>query len=173
MQTLRTWWDPHYRSSPVCLCRCTSVWYWILRAFIRAVGVALKFGRYTISTLQASISVLLRHSLRNRKYSFKVIPKSLNLSAFLSYTFSHSFIFSHSSIFSHSFIFFWFHFFYHCMYGCMFCMLLFGVAVWSAEQTATIQSEKYQCRTDTVSSLDDGHIVARNMCRSWNKCTKK
>ena len=25
------------------------------------------------------------------------------------------------------------------------------------------QSEKYQCRTDTVSSPDDGHTVARNM----------
>jgi len=26
-----------------------------------------------------------------------------------------------------------------------------------------IQSEKYQCRVDTVSSADCGHIVARNM----------
>jgi len=26
-----------------------------------------------------------------------------------------------------------------------------------------IQSEKYQCRTDTLGSPDDGHIVARNM----------
>ena len=26
-----------------------------------------------------------------------------------------------------------------------------------------IQSEKYQCRIDTVSSPDDGHIVARNI----------
>ena len=26
-----------------------------------------------------------------------------------------------------------------------------------------IQSEKYQCRIDTVSSADDGHTVARNM----------
>jgi len=26
-----------------------------------------------------------------------------------------------------------------------------------------IHSEKYQCRTDTESSPDDGHIVARNM----------
>ena len=26
-----------------------------------------------------------------------------------------------------------------------------------------IQSEKYQCRIDTVSSPDDEHIVARNM----------
>ena len=30
-------------------------------------------------------------------------------------------------------------------------------------------NEKYQCRTDTVSSPDDGHIVARNMYRSWKK----
>jgi len=36
-----------------------------------------------------------------------------------------------------------------------------------------IQSEKYQCRIDTVSSPDDGHIVARNMYRGWNKYTKK
>ena len=29
-----------------------------------------------------------------------------------------------------------------------------------------IQSEKYQCRIDTVISPDNGHIVARNMYRS-------
>jgi hypothetical protein len=29
-----------------------------------------------------------------------------------------------------------------------------------------IQSEKYQYRIDTVSSRDDGYIVARNMYRS-------
>jgi len=29
--------------------------------------------------------------------------------------------------------------------------------------TVSIQSEKYQCRIDKVSSPDDGHIVARNM----------
>ena len=34
-------------------------------------------------------------------------------------------------------------------------------------------SEKYQCRIDTVSSPDDGDIVARSMYRSWNKYTKK
>jgi len=28
-----------------------------------------------------------------------------------------------------------------------------------------IQSEKYQCRIDIVSSPDDGHIAARNMYR--------
>jgi len=36
-----------------------------------------------------------------------------------------------------------------------------------------IQNEKYQCRKDTVSSPDDGHIFSRNMQRSWNKYTKK
>ena len=35
-----------------------------------------------------------------------------------------------------------------------------------------IQREKCQCHIDTVSSPDDGHIVARNMQRSWNKFTK-
>ena len=30
-------------------------------------------------------------------------------------------------------------------------------------QQPPIQSEKYQCRIDTVSSPDDGNIVARNM----------
>ena len=32
-----------------------------------------------------------------------------------------------------------------------------------ADQTPTIQSDKYQCRIDTVPSPDDGHMVARNM----------
>jgi len=32
-----------------------------------------------------------------------------------------------------------------------------------ATKQPPIQSEKYQCRTDIVSSPDDGHIVARNM----------
>jgi len=41
--------------------------------------------------------------------------------------------------------------------------VLSGLQTWSADQTATIQSEKYQCCTDTVSSPDDGHMVARNM----------
>ena len=36
-----------------------------------------------------------------------------------------------------------------------------------------IQREKYKCRIDTISSPDDRHIVARNMYRSWNECTKK
>jgi len=36
-----------------------------------------------------------------------------------------------------------------------------------------IQTLKYQCRIDTVSSPDDRHIVARNTWKSWNKYTKK
>ena len=34
-----------------------------------------------------------------------------------------------------------------------------------ADQTPPIQSDKYQCRTDTVISPDDGHVVARNTLR--------
>ena len=73
-----------------------------------------------------------------------------------------------------------------CMGGCLVWTLLYGwlsgvhtavwVAVWSAHQTATqppIQTEKYQCRIDTVISPDDGHTVARNMQKSWNNYTKK
>ena len=36
-----------------------------------------------------------------------------------------------------------------------------------------IQSEKYHCHIDTVSSSDDEHTVARNTQRSLNKYTKK
>ena len=35
-----------------------------------------------------------------------------------------------------------------------------------------IPSQKYQCRIDTVSFPHDGHIIARNTYRSWNKRTK-
>jgi len=49
-----------------------------------------------------------------------------------------------------------------CMGGCLVCS-------WQPP----IQSAKYQCRIDTVISPDDGHIVARNMQKSWNKYTKK
>jgi len=43
--------------------------------------------------------------------------------------------------------------------------LLVGIRLQSYpnQQTRPIQSEKYQCRTGTVSSPDDGCIVARNM----------
>jgi hypothetical protein len=45
----------------------------VLVACICAIGVALKFRRYAISTLQGSISVLLRHCLRNSKYFVEVV----------------------------------------------------------------------------------------------------
>jgi len=36
-----------------------------------------------------------------------------------------------------------------------------------------IRFERNECSIDTISSPDDGHIIARNMYRSWNKYTKK
>jgi len=49
-------------------------------------------------------------------------------------------------------------YFSFCMVGCLVCR--------------PIQIDKYQCRTDTISSHDGGHIVTRNMYRSWNKYSK-
>jgi len=40
--------------------------------------------------------------------------------------------------------------------------LLVGVSLQPADQTPPIQSDKHQCRIDTVISPDDGHTVARN-----------
>ena len=45
---------------------------------------------------------------------------------------------------------------------------MFRATVWPSSSQpygwlAGLQSEKYQYRIDTVSSPDDGHIVARNM----------
>ena len=37
----------------------------------------------------------------------------------------------------------------------------------------SIQSDKYHYRIDTVSSPDDGHVIARNMYRRENKYIKK
>ena len=47
-----------------------------------------------------------------------------------------------------------------CMDGSLVCWLEFH----SNQQTGepSIQSDKYQCRIDTVISPDDGHMVARN-----------
>ena len=42
-------------------------------------------------------------------------------------------------------------------------VLLVGVKLQPADQTPPIESDKYQCRIDTVLSPDDGHMVARNM----------
>jgi len=38
-----------------------------------------------------------------------------------------------------------------------------GISLQPADQTPPIQSDKYQCRIDTVIFPDDGHMVARNM----------
>jgi len=46
------------------------------------------------------------------------------------------------------------------------CTLLNGWLSGLQTRQPPIQSEKYQCRIDIVSSTDDGHIVARNMYRS-------
>ena len=44
-------------------------------------------------------------------------------------------------------------YFSFCTGGCMICR----------QDSPPIHSEKYHCRIDTVSSPDDGHVVARNM----------
>ena len=106
MQMLSAWWHPHHRTSSSFLGR--YIWCWMLVACVCAIGVALKFGRYTISTLQRSISVLLRHSLRNSKYFVEVFPNLLNLSAvFLpvhSHVLSYSYILPYSHILSYSLV---------------------------------------------------------------------
>ena len=43
-------------------------------------------------------------------------------------------------------------------------ILLVGVSLQPADRTPPIQSDEYQCHTDTMTSPDDGHMVARNMC---------
>jgi len=47
----------------------------------------------------------------------------------------------------------------------MYATLVFFTLYGWLQQTRQppVQVEKYQCRIDTVSSPDDGHIVARNM----------
>ena len=37
------------------------------------------------------------------------------------------------------------------------------IEIQPADQTPPIQTDKYQCRIDTVNSPDDGHMDARNM----------
>ena len=44
----------------------------------------------------------------------------------------------------------------YCIYATLVFFTLYG------QRQPPIQSEKYQCRKDTVSSPDDGHMVARN-----------
>jgi hypothetical protein len=43
--------------------------------------------------------------------------------------------------------------------------LLVGVSLKPADTPPCIQSDKYQCRTDTVISPDDVHVAARNIQR--------
>ena len=54
-----------------------------------------------------------------------------------------------------------------------FSLYMGGCLVCRPDSHPAIQSEKYQCRIDTVSSPDDGHTVARIMLRIWNKYTKQ
>ena len=59
-----------------------------------------------------------------------------------------------------------------CIYATLVYFVLYGwLSGLQQARQPPIQSEKYRCHTDTVSSPDDGHIVARNMYRSWNKYT--
>jgi len=52
----------------------------------------------------------------------------------------------------------------YCIYATLVFFTLYGwLSGLRQARQPTIQSEKYQCRIDTVSSPDDGHIVARNM----------
>jgi len=61
----------------------------------------------------------------------------------------------------------------YCIYATLVYCTLYGWLSGLQTRQPSIHSEKYQCRIDTVSSPDDGHIVARNMYRSWNKYTMK
>jgi len=51
----------------------------------------------------------------------------------------------------------------YCIYATLVIFTLYGWLPGLQTRRPPIQSEKYQCRIDTVSSPDDGHIVARNM----------
>jgi len=54
----------------------------------------------------------------------------------------------------------------YCIYATLVFFTLYGWLSGLQTRQPPIQIEKYQCRIDTVSSPDDGHIVARNMYRS-------
>jgi len=51
----------------------------------------------------------------------------------------------------------------YCIYATLVFFTLCGWLSCLQTRQSPIQSQKYQCRIDTVSSPDDGHIVARNM----------
>ena len=54
----------------------------------------------------------------------------------------------------------------YCIYATLVFFTLYGWMSGLQTRQRLTQSEKYQCRIDTVTSPDDGHIVARNMYRS-------
>jgi len=54
----------------------------------------------------------------------------------------------------------------YCIYATLVFFTLHGWLSGLQTRQPPIQSEKYQCHIDTVSSSDDGHRVARNMQRS-------
>ena len=60
----------------------------------------------------------------------------------------------------------------YCIYVTLVFVTVYGWLSGLQNREPTIQSEKYQRRLDTVSYLDDGYIVARNMYRSRNKYAK-
>jgi len=51
----------------------------------------------------------------------------------------------------------------YCIYATLVFFTLYGWLPGLQTNQPPIQSEKYQCHIDTVSSADDGHITARNM----------
>jgi len=51
----------------------------------------------------------------------------------------------------------------YCIYATLVFFTVYGWLSGQQTREPPIHSEKYQCRIDTVSSPDDGHIVARNM----------
>jgi len=51
----------------------------------------------------------------------------------------------------------------YCIYATLVFFTVYGWLSGLQTRQSPIHSEKYQCRIDTVSSPDDGHVVARNM----------
>ena len=51
----------------------------------------------------------------------------------------------------------------YCIYATLVFFTLYGWLTGLQTSQPPIESEKYQCRIDTVSSPDDGHTVARNI----------
>ena len=62
-----------------------------------------------------------------------------------------------------------------CVGGCLVCWLGWDLDEASLIPTNRPDSHPYRVKNTcvAVSSPNDGYIVARNMYRSWNKCSKK